>query len=89
MGAIVLEPRNGIAEGIPILARRTWQRVEDQGMRQASLVFELARRQMQQMMRMGDLAPVFVQGGVADGVLGHAVTALSSKSTCEKCCEVS
>ncbi len=87
--AIVLEPRDAVAEGIPILAQRARLRIEAEGMREASLVLEFARRQVQEVMRMGDVAAVLVHGGMADGVAPHAVTALRSKSTCEKCCEVS
>jgi hypothetical protein len=87
--AVVLEPRDAVAEGIQILMQETRLRVDLQRMREAPLVSELARRQVQEVMRMGDVTAVFVDGGMADGVARHAVTAFRSKSTCEKCCEVS
>src|SRR5450631_441086 len=58
-------------------------------MRESALKRKLARPQMQQMMRVHDVAAVFVHCRVTYRVTGHADTARRSKSMCEKCCDVS
>ena len=76
--SIVLEPRNAVAEGIEVLVLRARRRIELERVLEAALIGELARLQVQQVMRMGDVAAVLVHRRVAHRVAHHADTAPTS-----------
>src|ERR1700722_2287825 len=56
---------------------------------ETALICKIARLQVQQMMRVHDVAAILVYRRMAHRVAHHADTARKSKSICEKCCEVS
>ncbi len=89
MRAIVFEPRDRVAEGIDVLAVRARLRIECERVLETALIGELARLQVQEVMRVRDVAAVLVHRRMPHRVAHHADTARKSKSTCEKCCEVS
>src|ERR1700744_2904807 len=58
-------------------------------MLEAALKSKFAGLQVEQMMRVHDVAAVLVQRRMAYRIAPHADTARKSKSMCEKCCDVS
>ena len=60
MRAVVFESRDRVAEGVHVLAPETWLRIEAQRMLETTLKCKFAGLQVQQMMRVHDIAAILV-----------------------------
>src|SRR5882672_586966 len=88
MRQVVFQAGHVIAKGVDVIAADGWLRHQGDGARMAGLAQRIAGGQMQQLMRMSDIAAVAVHGfvahSIADGV-AHAATVRVSMSMSEKC----
>src|SRR5450631_1072156 len=88
MRQVVFEAGHVIAECVDVIAADPGLRHQGDASRMADLPQRVARGQMQQLMRMGDVAAVAVHGFVANSItncVAHAATVRISMSMSEKC----